>query len=175
MAENSNAELLNGLMEQSTREFFQSRNVTLHASSATTCLIEHASAIGFSSKEIRGVVGVGMETETLQRIVATQPLISGRVPPDDWLGEAANQLLGRFKNKLMSYGAIVSVALPMILRGMRMQFVAVGTEGLWTETVDSSAGPICVWLDARISEGVTLTLSTDPDAQSAAEGEMMLF
>jgi hypothetical protein len=170
-----NTELLNGLIEQCTNEFFQSRNVGLRRSSASTCVIEHAAAIGFSSKEIRGVVGIGMETVTLQRVVAVQPLISDRIPMEDWLGEAANQLLGRFKNKLVSYGGSVSVALPMILRGMRMQFVSVGADGLWTQTFDSDSGPICVWLDARMSDDLVLTLSTDPDAHSAAEGDMMLF
>jgi hypothetical protein len=175
MPDSTNTQILNELMTRCTHEFFQSRSVPLREASVATGVIEHAAAIGFSSKEIRGVVGIGMETTTLQRIVAMQPLISDRVPLDDWLGEGANQLLGRFKNKLVSYGASVSIALPMILRAMRLQFVSVGAEGLWMHVADSSAGQICVWLDVRIAEGLRLTLSTDPDAQSAAEGAMVLF
>jgi hypothetical protein len=175
MPDSTNTQILNGLMAQCTHEFFESRNVTLREATVATGVIERAAAIGFSSRDIRGVVGIGMETTTLQRIVAMQPLISNHVPLDDWLGEAANQLLGRFKNKLVSYGGTVSIALPMILRGMRLQFVAVGAEGLWTHVADSSAGQICVWLDVRVAEGLKLVLSTDPDAQSAAEGAMVLF
>lgn len=175
MSETSSTVLLNELIMQCTNEFFQSRGVSLHEGAARDGVIEHAAAIGFSSREMRGVVGIGMETATLRRIVAMQPLLGAHVSVEDWLGEAANQLLGRFKNKLVSYGPVVSIALPMVLRGMRMQFVPIGAEGLWTHVAQSGAGQVWVWLDVRMSDDVVLERSTDPDVQSAPEGAMVLF
>jgi CheY-specific phosphatase CheX len=175
MAETSNNLLLQNLMTACTVEFFESRGVPLRPVSAPTAAIERAAAIGFSSKEMRGVVGIGMETSTLHAIVAAQPLLTEKVSRDDWLGEAANQLLGRFKNKLIAHGAIVSIALPMVLRGIRMQFISIGAEGLWTYAAESDRGQVYVWLDVRMADGLVLARSEDPDAQSAAEGELVLF
>jgi len=175
MADTSNHVLLQQLMTACTADFFAARGVPLRPLSRTETTIERAAAIGFSGREVRGVVGIGMGTETLDNIVAAQPLMTDAVPRDDWLAEAANQLLGRLKNKLVGYGTTVSIALPMILRGIRMQFVSVGTEGLWTYAADSDAGQVFVWLDARIADGIVFQRSEDPDAQSAAEGALMLF
>lgn len=81
-----------------------------------------AALIGFAGPRARGNLLICAPLALLER---SHPLAPQ--PPDepawdlaDWMGELANQLLGRVKNRLVSYGLFVSMSTPTCLRGRRL-------------------------------------------------------
>jgi hypothetical protein len=116
-----------------------------------------------------------MSPDTLQKLMAREV---PAVPPgnsEDWLAESVNQLLGRLKNKLMRYDLMVSLALPTVLRGISLRFLATRPTSLWTYTFESEEGPVWVWLDVRHDANLELKPTTDPEKQSVQEGDLLLF
>lgn len=171
-----NKEVFDTLIRTCAGDFLRSSGLESTPNNDADAPMEDAAVIGFSGHDVRGVVGLGMQRATLQQL-AMPPQDPARGEPllEDWLSEAANQLLGRLKNKLLGYGTVVSIALPMVLRGVRLQFVANSGAGPWTYTFDTAAGRVCVWLDVRVRTGFELIETSDPESKSIAEGELMLF
>jgi hypothetical protein len=171
----TNKQIFDDLITACTTEFLHAAGVEFCSSIETEVVMEYASVIGFSGNDMRGVIGLGMSGPTLGQLAGFRAIPNVDAPMEDWLGEASNQLLGRLKNKLLGYGTIVSIALPMTLRGVRLQFISTRAMGVWTYGFDSKAGQICVWLDVRVKDGFVLTPSNDADMQGVPEGELMLF
>lgn len=177
----SNKEIFDQLIRTCVRELIEQCGLTISDGRGEAAPMERAAAIGFSGDQVRGAIGLGMQATTLQRLADAQAAPSHEPAPEpdtlveDWLGETANQLLGRFKNRLLGHGASVSMALPMVLRGLRMQFAAERDDGVTTYVFDSAEGPICVWLDVRVNDGFLLTSATNPQLLGAPEGALMLF
>lgn len=164
------------LVIQCTTELFGARGIEVRGIGDLVGPIEYAATLGFSADKVRGMLGLGMERVTLQFLVSKDTAAS---EPDgnaeDWLGETANQLLGRIKNKLMAYNVLVSLALPSVLRGLHLRFVSQQPSALWTYCFESEGGMIFVWLDLRHDPDFVLTLTRDPDMHAVPEGELVLF
>jgi hypothetical protein len=107
-------------------------------------------------------------------LVASAELLAASCPVQgpgsrDWVGELANQLVGRLKNHLILYGVDISLGTPTILRGHEIRPIADtqsmsfrGPAGVARLTVQADMG---FNLAARVQ-------STDP---GLLEGEMLLF
>jgi hypothetical protein len=170
----SNTDIINGIVAACTAELFKSHGIELARVDAAAGEMEYAALIGFASKQARGVVGLGMGAETLARISALAE--AGRSPAvEDWIAENVNQLLGRIKNDLMRYGVVVSIALPTVLRGVRLQLMPQSISGVTTHLFESSFGSIGTWIDVRWTQDVPLALTSDPEMQGTDEGELILF
>jgi CheY-specific phosphatase CheX len=81
-----------------------------------------ASCIGLSGSTVRGALVVVARPTFFK---ATYPSELG-VPRNeddvaDWAGEVANQLLGRIKNRLSTYGLDFTTSTPTVVRGDRLQ------------------------------------------------------
>ncbi len=168
----SQKQVFDELIIQCTTELFRARSVELRHTQAPSSPIEYAAIIGFTADDVRGMVGLGMDAASLQSL-AGRALSEPNC--EDWLGESVNQLLGRFKNKLMGYDVVISLALPTVLRGIHLRFLATGPAGLWTYNFDTEKGPLCAWLDVRHESDFVLTPTTDPEMQGTPEGELLLF
>jgi hypothetical protein len=163
------------LMKACTCELFLARGVELRVVEHANDDMEYAATIGFSSDTMRGMLGLGMSPDTLERLVARENLSSAGGLGEDWLAESVNQLLGRLKNKLLRYNLEVSLALPTVLRGVSLRFLSTRPAALWTYLFESDAGPISVWLDVRHAAGLVLSPTSDPEMQGAPEGDLLLF
>jgi hypothetical protein len=111
---------------------------------------------------------------TLERLVSADRHAGPGCNREDWLAESVNQLTGRLKNKLMRHGLVLSIALPTVLQGLRLQFLGSGA-ALWTYALQSDQGPFWVWLDVRSERELVLAPVDDPELQGAPEGELVLF
>jgi len=83
--------------------------------------MDHAivAAIGFGGDDLRGSVTLAATREFVR---ATHPAtVRGETPSEadllDWCSELANQLLGRLKNKLLSYGVMLFLSTPSAVVG----------------------------------------------------------
>ncbi len=90
----------------------------------------------------------------------------------DWIGELANQLVGRLKNALIDYGHEGRLSLPVTLSGSCIQ--------LWNETaspksyvVRTARGQIIVRLEAEVQPDSVW--EPCENSGTAAEGSMCLF
>jgi CheY-specific phosphatase CheX len=133
---------------------------------------DYAAVIGFYGSSIRGAVGIGLDRTLVAQMFDAQ----GNSPHlvEDCIGEAANQLLGRMKNKLIAYGVTLGSALPMVLRGLEVHIVKSATD-VWPYRFTSRAGGLTVWFDAYMDPGFVLELQGDPDLLASREGELTLF
>jgi CheY-specific phosphatase CheX len=149
--------------------------------------------IGFAGGHMRGSLVLSANRGLLER---SRPVAAARVTPSgpgpaaepaappppspvdalqDWIGELANQLLGRLKSRLLAHGVAIQLGTPTTVSGLELR-VRSGTGGrqatpLWLLSGDDW---LVVRLDAIASPDAQLSTSPDPSS-SAAEGEVLLF
>jgi hypothetical protein len=171
----SNKNVFDQLLAESSRELFRARGIDLQAAAQCDTTIEYAAVIGFASDKLRGMVGIGVDPSTLTQLASEDRNAGPQTNAEDWLAESVNQLVGRLKNKLLGYGAPVGLALPTLLRGVRLQFLARRPETLSSHAFQSPAGLVHVWLDVQVDPALVLKPTGDPEMQSTPEGEVVLF
>jgi CheY-specific phosphatase CheX len=95
--------------------------------------------------------------------------------PEDWLGELANQLVGRFKRRISPHGVTFSLGTPTVIVGDRLR-VAIGRarERSIVVRLQSTTGRVEIWLEFELRDGCEL--SAEPQADDGlVEGEALLF
>lgn len=123
--------------------------------------------IGFTSNQMRG---------TLVLAATDAPLTaSNRVmaPARDWIAELSNQLLGRFKNRLLSFGVDLQMSTPLSLRGSQLRLVTT-ERALEPDIFISPNGKVAVWLDVEASPDLVLAAPVGAP-EVASEGDTLLF
>jgi len=163
------------LVTSCATDLFRARGIEVRSTTGLETSVEYAGTIGFSTDGLRGMIGLGMGPETLQRLVAEDRQAGPRYNAEDWLAESVNQLIGRIKNKLMKQSVVLSIALPTVLRGVRLQFLGGSATTLWTYPMETAAGRLWVWLDVRSERELELTPSDDPEMHGPPEGDLVLF
>jgi hypothetical protein len=133
--------------------------------------------IGFSGDRMKGVLGV---TAKRHAVVATHPLAQeGDALTDeqvyDWLAELSNQLLGRIKGELMSYGVTLWLASPVVLRGVSVRIVPRPCAGVHKYTFHGHAGDLCVWIDYQYAAELELVEIPEDEREHCTAGDMLLF
>ena len=164
--------IFDSIVTTATVELLASCGTEVKGSSLTPSL-DRVAVIGFGGGGLRGSMGLGVSTALLEKIVLPGRE-SGASMHDDWLGEMSNQLLGRVKNRLLRHGVTIAIALPMVLRGVRVELVGAGKE-LWAYPFDSAMGPLCVWLDVLAEPEFQLAATSDEALDIPAEGDVILF
>ncbi len=133
--------------------------------------------IGFSGDTMKGALGV---TAPPHAVRATHPLAVGDEPLTndqiyDWLAELSNQLLGRIKGELMSYGVTLWLASPVVLRGVSVRIVPRPQESVHKYTFHGHSGDFCVWIDYQYSASLELREVPEAEREHCTAGEMLLF
>ncbi len=133
--------------------------------------------IGFSGDTMKGVLGV---TAPPHAVRATHPLVQDDTPLTneqvyDWLAELSNQLLGRIKGELMSYGVTLWLASPVVLRGVSVRIVPRPHEGVHKYTFHGHSGDFCVWIDYQYTHSLELREIPEEEREHCTAGEMLLF
>ena len=138
-----------------------------------------------SCVSVLGASGEGIRLSSMLRIdrdlvISMHPLGSANVSqPDleDWCLELNNQLVGRVKNKLLGYGRVVVVGLPVLLTGTDVSAVTLPNSEVHQYSVESAEGQITLTLATLIAPDVELQ-EIEPSMNDEAvliEGAVALF
>jgi chemotaxis protein CheX len=123
---NDDRTVLASLLVQMCRDMFASNGETFEERSAAEAPAQResllAACIGLSGTTVRGALVVVARRAFFK---LTYPAELGVPKNDDdvadWAGEVANQLLGRIKNRLSTYGLDFTTSTPTVVRGDRLQ------------------------------------------------------
>lgn len=93
---------------------------------------------------------------------------------EDWLSELANQLLGRFKNKMLNFGCALQIGLPEMIydaHGVKLPVTNHDAYRYFFE-VDKESVECSLYLQLF---NKNLTLSQQQPESAASEGELEMF
>jgi Chemotaxis phosphatase CheX len=127
----------------------------------------YCGVVGFTGDQMRGSILLATTRGPLGR---TAPVNDTSLR--EWIAELSNQLLGRFKNKLVARGVVLHASTPVVLRGVHL--TPIMRAELTPLVFDSDDGCVCVWVDAELTRGVDLSV-THETAGLISEGEGLLF
>jgi CheY-specific phosphatase CheX len=136
--------------------------------------------IGFGGAQMRGSLVLSANCGMLRTSFPVKQAPGAGEGPcpehlQDWAGELANQLLGRFKYRLLGHGITLQLGTPTTVSGLELRVRSCGgqpqSKPLWLYSGDDW---LVVRLDAIVAPEVTLSESPD-SGSAAAEGEVLLF
>ncbi len=125
----------------------------------------HAAAVGFGDEDMRGSVTLLTDATDAQQLSA-----SDNSEINDWVGELANQLVGRLKNRIAEYGHLLNMGLPVAMQGDDLTVTGNDVRFLHMKW---SGVYLLVAFKLVITDG--LVLERDPEASAAEEGSLCLF
>lgn len=136
---------------------------------------ELAAVIGFSGERVRGTVGL---TATLTALSATHPsaLVGDPTTPrmlEDWLGELANQVMGRIKAQLRRRGVTVWMSTPIVLRGLSILVTSYHDHVRRYAFSIQQEGGFTLWLDVDAESALEVAASDLLPGQEP--GQVVLF
>lgn len=124
----------------------------------------YSGVMGFVGERVRGTCLLAAPKDT---ILSTAPQDAR---PRDWVGELANQLVGRLKSKLMAHGVTIALSTPVVLSGVKLS--PLPRSEVLPSVFDTPNGRVLVWLEVEVDPEFTLG-SLRP--LRAAEGEFLVF
>ena len=131
-----------------------------------------AGIIGFTSAQLRGSIVL---CSSVVAVEATGQTAAGDISAiRDWMGELANQLLGRIKLKLLRYGIVLNLSTPVVVSGIEMSVHEACPDGLKIYHFDHSGGPLTVMMDVSFAEEFEFRATTDAE-EAPSEGEVVMF
>ncbi len=140
---------------------------------ADTASHNMVSMIGFTSPNLRGSISIFTHASVVR---ATAPGLAGHTAVRDWLAELANQLLGRFKNRMLRYDIVLDMSTPVVVSGQTTLQLLRKANSSTCAHFKTAAGTIAVHMASEIDEDFEIcesAASVDSDVMS--EGELMLF
>ena len=157
---------IQALAGQSCVELLQAYDVPLTPSEgwAESDEVMFSGVMGFVGDSVRGTCLLAAPQGTVE---AAAPKAAGA---RDWVGELANQLVGRLKAKLMARGATIALSTPVVLRGVKLS--PLPRTDVEPVVFDSPAGKVLVWLEVEIEADFQLGQER---ALAASEGELLVF
>jgi hypothetical protein len=129
--------------------------------------VNFGGVIGFSGDDMRGTLLIAPSRGIIER---SRPVAETR--EQDWVGELCNQLLGRFKNRLLARGTVIHMTTPLAIRGQYI--VATPRENLDPLRLRAGDDQIWIWLDLEMKPELTLApvVCDDP---IGVEGQTIIF
>ena len=116
----------------------------------------------------RGLVGTCVLIGEVAPLEASCP-DGGRLR--DWVGELANQLVGRLKVKLLGRGLPVVLSTPLVFSSVRIEPMPRGN--LKPAAFDTPRGTIVVWVEVEADEKVAL--DSERPSGVGTEGDILIF
>jgi CheY-specific phosphatase CheX len=121
---------------------------------------------------VMGFVGDGVRGTCL--LAARSATVLAAAPPDarprDWVGELANQLVGRLKSKLLARNVSIAMTTPVVLSGVRIE--PLPRTHVEPAVFDTATGKVLVWLEVEVDRAFALETER-PIA--ATEGDLLVF
>jgi hypothetical protein len=138
-----------------------------------------ASSGGWADSEERllsGVIGfVGRRVRGTCLLAGSEGPLAASCPEGgrlyDWVGELANQLVGRLKSKLLGLGVEVALTTPIVLSGVRLKPLPRGR--LEPAVMSAAAGPVMVWTEVDADR--EFALGSEHPGLTGREGAVLLF
>jgi CheY-specific phosphatase CheX len=149
-------------------ELFSAYGVELAATSEPWEQVEEpllSAVMGFVGQKLRGTCLLACAQATTMAACPT----NGRAR--DWIGELANQLVGRLKSKLLMRDIDVALSTPIAIKGLRLE--PLPRRQLEPSVFSSSQGQVMVWVEVEVASDFKL-LSEGP-SRARGEGEVILF
>lgn len=171
---------LSGALHDSTVEMLESCGVAGKKRATSVSNVEGqnclASFLGFTGSQVRGsltIVGpIGFFAQTYPgRAVASRFTESDA---SDWCCEFANQLLGRFKNKLLRRGVNIELSTPQGILADRLRLGSHSGGELLVAVYDVDALEFVTSFDVTMDAGLTFSDCSNED-QGAGEGDVFLL
>lgn len=175
--------LMEAVVIESTKGLFSSCGIELHEVPAPASQPQKAAIaglVGFTGESIRGTLMIASSFDIFARSrpseVKTHEL-SEFVARDwlylrDWAAEVANQLLGRIKNRLFSYGVVLRVSTPTALSGAALAVATPSSKRTHPKVLAVGDDEVWVWWDVVVEPDFVL----EPQEEKAAtEGDVILF
>lgn len=162
-------QIINDAIPHATRIILDNNGIAITHEANPAARYDAVAVIGFSGNGFGGALGFAAESVMIEAAYGE----SDTRLSDSWLGEVANQLLGRVKNALLGYGVEIRLAIPMVLHGLDLK-VRDGDDPIKQFPCVSEHGGACVWIDANWNIH-QLVHPADAAEQPQGEGELMLF
>jgi CheY-specific phosphatase CheX len=171
--------LVTGILQESTEELFGFYETPVQRQElkyVRDLEMGFVGILGFTGGEVRGTVMLGLTDDILRLHCGLE---CGEAIPRslarDWVGELANQLLGRLKNRLMPYGATIYLSTPVTLTGQRIMLLSSDTHCAIGPLVFRCGEEfVCVWLEYEVNEEHVWERSEE-DAPLGSEGDLLMF
>jgi CheY-specific phosphatase CheX len=137
------------------------------------------STIGYATNGLRGALVLVASQTT---VAALQPevlrmtaMASTEMTLRDVLGEFANMLTGRMKNKLLRRGIAPMIGTPTSILGEDLELPAPRSGVSAWQRFSGPTGEIFIRLDATLEADFALGIAAEDAAPPIAEGDMVLF
>lgn len=128
---------------------------------------ELAAIIGLCDPQVSASISL-----TTSRHAAAQLVNPSPIDPCDWLGELSNQLAGRLKNRLITYGRTPMLSTPTTVCGVWLEVEPMGLESFFI-TARFGEHQLIAQLTLELAED--LMLEQVGEVMSIAEGSVELF
>ena len=123
-----------------------------------------AGVMGFVSERLLGSCLLAGSRDVL---MATAP---SDARPRDWVGELANQLVGRLKSKLLGHGVTITMNTPVVLSGISL--CPLPRTEVAPSVHSTPAGQLLVWVEIDVDP---LFKWGEPQDLPATEGGLVVF
>src|SRR5438876_413749 len=100
-----------------------------------------------------------------------KPRVKGLLLSDATNGPRANQLLGRIKNKLLTYGVTLEMSTPTVIFGLELIRKSSRSSICRQFSFRQGEDALSIYFDAVAAPGFELTPPTEPPEPGIAEGE----
>lgn len=165
-----NSEVLSRLVTEAVAKVFDAYGTMVELQQHGDHGNEIVAVIGYASNDMRGGLAIGI-SGALAR--ATMP--TANVPVYDWVGELANQILGRVRNRLLDYKVDIQIATPVVLHGLGVHVAPPGGQSQATiQYFTAGDETVQILTETRFEDGYEFP---EPAAESSVmdEGEMLFF
>ena len=175
--EATSVKTLDAVVEGAVRALFEGLGIELDVVPAVARTSDDIGAsIGFTSPTLRGAVV----------LISTRKLVHRALPDEvregatdehiaDWMGELANQLLGRIKNKLFPLGVALEMSTPTVIFGIDIARKDTRSSVRRFLAFQHQGEPLAVFLDAVAAPDFAFSSPESAVAVGIAEGELALF
>ena len=124
----------------------------------------YSGVMGFVGESLRGTCLLAARSATV--LAAAPP----DARPRDWVGELANQLVGRLKSKLLARNVSIAMTTPVVLSGVRIE--PLPRTSIEPAVFDTATGKVLVWLEVEVDSAFRLETERPIPA---TEGDLLVF
>lgn len=160
---------LDSVVVESLRDQFPEASVSEQSTEAAPSHL--VGLIAFQGERGKGVLGIVACSGSLED---SAPDIGGLdLDHEDWIGEMANQALGRIKRELGQRGVALHASLPVVLRGAGIRVN--GGDSVRSYVVRRSPHVLNVWIDLTPFESTEPTRTEGADEGALRGGDTLFF
>jgi CheY-specific phosphatase CheX len=140
-------DVLEATIPVATQSVLNNHGVHIVGDSNRVAVYSVVAVIGFSRDDFGGALGFAAEGNIVKAAYAEH----NSVLSDSWVGEISNQLVGRLKSGLLSYGVVIRLAIPMVLHGLDIQVRQSETKLIHYPCDSEHGGRACGWMQIGTS------------------------